>query len=153
MPVIVGPNISHRRFLKKGGKSNLENVKLKILSVQHTGTRFLFDVLDRAGVDYVHAHFGWGERFEEVAAQDQWPTVIPVRKMENMIEGYNWRKKPIADLEVLWEEMLDFMKTHETLLFRIDDPEHREGDLQALSDLVGVPLTADWDNKIGHHKG
>lgn len=136
---------------------------VRLLSVPHCGTRFAMDVLQRGALiegwykqlqegDYVFAHFN-NKHHPVIYGFDGMPTVIPLREYDEVVKSWERRNKDIKYLESLWAEMTAFVENYnfpELYYLRIDDPEHREHDLDLISKLLDKDLSqVDFSVKIG----
>lgn len=121
--------------------------KVRVLSVPHSGTRFLMGVLKRARVPYVFEHF----RFATEGYASDLPTILAYRDRAEVEASWRRRGKWESErhFESLWGELTDYMNNNDYTLFRVADEAHREGDLRAVSELVGVELSADFSRKVG----
>ena len=134
---------------------------IRILSVPHTGTRFLVDVLQRAGLTKTHALWGNGDFIQAHFGSDH-PMVthrngtvlIPLRRREEVAASWYRRGSSIPELERRWTQMCEFISGYnDAFLLHIDDPLRRDNELEAISERIGTPLTADFSVKVGHRPG
>lgn len=112
-------------------------------------------LLKDAGISYLHTHFSTNKNCSTIYAETG-PVIIPLRDREKVLQSWKDRKKLVAGnkLDLSWSEMESFIQKHaaDVYLLRIDDPEHRDADLAAISSLLGVELEVDFENKVGHGK-
>lgn len=103
--------------------------------------------LKRGRVPYEYEHF----RFNPEGYESELPTIIAYRDRADVEASWIRRGKYEGErhFDALWRELTDYMDGHEYTLFRVADTENRENDLQAVSALVGVELTADFSVKVG----
>ena len=136
---------------------------LRLLTVPHSGTRFMMGVLEGAGLrracaamptdgDFIQVHFAYEPETEII---DNWtgPVIITLRDKELVADSWRRRGKPISRFEAAWDKMGEFLdRVKDNVMFiEVDNPDTREAQLQAISDHIGVPLSADFSVKIGHH--
>ena len=146
------------------GRAGRPGLVLRVLSVPHSGTRFLHTVLQSAGYreqwyktakpgDFVFAHF-YGERDYNPVIYElhQYPTLIPLRRFSEVAASWERRGKRLAHLRESWDEMQDFIQAHpDVYLLHVDDPTKRDREIQAIADLLGQDLAGvDFGEKIGH---
>ena len=150
-------------------------MKVRVLSVPHTGTRFTMEALRGAGFNvrfeptttvflgtqitknsvpdeecdwFEAAHFDGNTRNRLFA--ERCPAVIPLRQKDEVRASWKRRNKKMEEFEASWRQMEEFVSANPNVHFlRIDDPENRDGDLNAISELVGRPLHADFSIKVG----
>lgn len=121
---------------------------IRLLSVARTGTRFTKKVLDDAGVKYFHTHF-WGKY--NIPDYDG-VVVIPTRDKETARPSWVMYCGSVPKtFDEVWAEMEHYAANNsDVYMLHVDDPEIRDAELKAISDAVGVELTADFSKKIGH---
>lgn len=133
---------------------------IRLLSVPHTGTRFMVQVLENAGYhkthamwgngDFVQVHFD-GKRSNPLIYDKTGPIIIPLREKSEVEQSWNRRNRRLQELEEMWSEMVDFIQGHpETIyIIHIDDPNRRVQELQVLSEKLDSFLIADFSVKVG----
>lgn len=137
---------------------------LRLLTVPHSGTRFMMRVLEDAGLrraafarptdgDFIQVHFAYAP---EAPIIDEWsgPVIITLRDKDLIMDSWRRRGKPMPRFEAAWKAQDEFLcKSLDDVMFiDISNPGSREAQLQAISDRIGVPLEADFSDKIGHHE-
>lgn len=126
---------------------------LRLLSVPHTGTRFTRELLLTAGyepsVNLFQQHFT-GENNHWIIYELECPAIISTRKKDEVIKSWERRNRKDPEFNGCWAEMERFIADNDCYLLRVDDPDHRDSDLKAIEELIGKPLFADFDQKIGH---
>ena len=142
-------------------RTDRPGVIVRLLSVPHTGTRFTMAILRFAGMqegwykepqqgDYIQAHFFGDERPNPIIYELDHPVIIPLRDINAVRVTWERKGKSLDNLAAAWREMQIYLADHpQTYLLRIDQPQHRESDLQKISELLGRNLYADWNNKVG----
>ena len=134
-------------------------MKVRLLSVPHTGTRFVIHMLKRNNVAYRHTHF-WGrgraEPADELIYDHDTPAIIPLRDKDKVRESWARRhtKNYPLGLDACWEEMENYRAANPDICYvlRIDDPKHRLADLARIEAVTGTYMTVDFDNKIAEGK-
>ena len=126
---------------------------VRVISVPHSGTRSTMKILKDAGFKPAQVHFT-GKYITSQIYDRHEPAIIPIRDKEEVRKSWARRGKQGSeyDLDQYWDEMEQYIDEHENVYpFHIDDPGQRDDDLQAISDLLGVPLTADYSVKVGEN--
>lgn len=135
---------------------------IRLVSVPHTGTRFVAKCLQDAGLEKTDTYWGGGDfiqihfdgRGNAPIIHDPKKTglvIIPLREKDEVRESWKRRGEPLGKLEKCWEEMELWLSDHEdAYVIHVDDPARRESDLAAISERLGVPLSADFSVKVGH---
>ena len=137
---------------------------IRIISVMHTGTRFVVKCLQNAGYIQTHAYWGNGDFIQVhfdgkgnaplIHDPDKTGTVIiPLRDKEAVKRSWQVRESKLSHLEECWSEMEEWIKEHghnDVFLLHVDDPERREIELAAISERLGSYLIADFNEKVGH---
>lgn len=126
-------------------------MEIRLLSVPHSGTRSTMRILEDAGIKPIQVHFS-GSRDIRIYGRQE-PAIIPIRDKEEVRRSWVKRGKTGAgfNLDESWREMEQYIDENDVYPFRIDDPDQRDKDLQAISELLGVPLTADYSVKVGEN--
>lgn len=125
-------------------------VMIRLLSVPHSGTRFLMDVFDRAGVEYDQRHFSG---FNNPPVDElEGPVIIPLRKRDEVLASWRRRGKGYADFAASWAAMTTFADDNHVTFIHVDNPNTREHELGKISEIVGKPLVADFSQKVGKGK-
>lgn len=110
-----------------------------VMSVQHTGTRFLVDLLGCKGAHVQHIHGVEGEKLEGKTM------VVPLRHPRAIAESWHNRGKSCLDLVDRFKELIEDYEG-EYVVLPIDN-EEREANLAALGD-----YKTNW-KPIGHYNG
>jgi hypothetical protein len=126
-------------------------MRVRVLSVPHTGTRFITEVLRNAGLDVVQVHFNG--MYAPVIWENKVPPIVPIRDKQATIDSWTRRDRHDPPFDKTWQEMEEFVEDFEPLEIHIDNPARREDDLKAISEQFGVPLEADFSVKVGHFAG
>lgn len=105
------------------------------------------DILKKGRVPHEYEHF----RFNPDGYESELPTIIAYRDRAEVEASWRRRGKYESEqhFDALWKELTDYMEGHDYTLFRVADTANRERDLQAVSELVGAELTADFSVKVG----
>ena len=130
-------------------------MKVRVISVPHTGTRSTMKILRDAGLKPTQIHFT-GKYITSQIYDRHEPAIIPIRDKGKVGESWAKRGKSGSEfnLDDYWEEMEQYIDEHDNVyLLHIDDPERRDDDLKAISQLVGMPLSADFSVKVGENGG
>lgn len=133
---------------------------IRILSVPHTGTRFVVEMLQNAGYrkthsfwgdgDFIQVHFD-GKYNQPIVYRENGIVIIPLREKDEVIESWKRRQRNLGELEQYWQEMCDYIQDHDDVhLLHVDDPNRRDDELQAIVERIGSPLIADFSVKVGH---
>jgi hypothetical protein len=101
--------------------------------------------------DFIQVHFNYQP---ESVIIDSWTGPVIIARRERALVEDSWRRrgKPMLNFEGAWAKMEEFLSREldDVMFIDIDNPETREAQLQAISDWIGVPLTADFSVKVGH---
>ena len=83
-------------------------IKARLLSVPHTGTRFVHDVLERSGLvyqqDWQQVHFSGGST-HRIIYEETCPAIIPLRDKGEVIKSWASRNRRDPDFDKTWGEM------------------------------------------------
>ena len=137
---------------------------IRIISVMHTGTRFVVKVLQNAGYAQTHAYWANGDFIQvHFDGKGNAPmihdpaytgtVIIPLRKKDAVIASWVKRESKLRELEECWDEMERWLDEHgreDVFLLHVDDPERRETELAAIGERLGQHLIADFNEKVGH---
>ena len=140
-------------------------MNFRVLSVPHSGTRFVFDFLKKAGFEqslythledgnYMFTHFRKRpHRHRVVYGYTGMITIVPIRQYKEVSKSWKRRNKNPKDLKDCWRKMKEFLNNPDepnTLILRIDDPENRQNDLQKIEEVLKVDLSfVNFDLKVG----
>jgi len=135
---------------------------IRVISVPHTGTRFIEKCLLGAGLvktddywgmgDFVQIHFD-GKMNAPIIHAPKKPgaAIMPLRDKEEVKASWTRRGESLSRLELCWAEMESWLEDHDdVLVVHVDNPACRENELAAISERLGVPLSADFNEKVGH---
>lgn len=100
------------------------------------------------GIDYEQAHFTYTGERSPIIYEREGPVIIPLRSRDAVKESWLRRGKKEDELEKAWADMDEFMESNDVYLFRIDDPSCRDDDLKEIGELLGTPLSADFNLKV-----
>ena len=126
-------------------------MKVRLLSVPHTGTRFTIKMLKDNGIEYQHGHF-WGTYKAPIIYEQTEPAIIPLRDIDEV--RASWSRRHTSQyhmgLDACWKEMVDFIDANPSLcyLLHIDNPAKRDNDLMRIAGLVGKNVTTDFSIKV-----
>jgi len=137
---------------------------IRIISVMHTGTRFLIKCLKNSGYVQTHSYWGSGDfiqvhfdgRGNAPLIHDPEKTgmvIIPLRDKEAVRKSWAERGSHLPTFEKCWDEMCEWIQEHgrgDVCLLHVDDPERRDDELQAIGERLGTYLIADFGEKVGH---
>lgn len=137
---------------------------IRLLSVMHTGTRFLVKCLENAGYiktdsywgsgDFIQVHFDGKGNAPLIHDPEKTGTVlIPLRDKDAVRNSWAERGSHLPTFEKCWDEMEGWIKEHghgDVFLLHVDDPERREIELAAIGERLGSYLIADFSEKVGH---
>lgn len=129
--------------------------RFRLLSVPHSGTRFVRTNLVRAGFDpvndFLQQHFT-GHINHWIIYGQQSPAIIPIRPYKEVEKSWQRRGRYDPPLDQVWSEMDRFIAEAEApvLLLHIEDPELRDQELQAIADLLDIEADWDWNEKVAH---
>lgn len=136
---------------------------VRLLSVPHTGTRFMVQVLENAGYrkthslwgggDFIQVHFD-GKGTNPLIYENKELVIIPLRDRQEVEDSWRRRNRSIRELESMWAEMESFIQSYDEHIYiiHIDDPNRRNDELYALTERLGTPLIADFKVKVGQGK-
>ena len=115
-----------------------DNDKFFVMSVQHTGTRFLVDLLDCKGAHVQHIHGVEGEKMEGRQI------VVPLRHPRAIAESWHNRGKSCMDLVERFDELMAYEGDYHVVTL---DTLEREAQLAELGE-----FKTNW-KPIGHYNG
>jgi len=110
-------------------------------------------ILREAGLDPNQVHFTGKYVTSQIYDRHE-PAIIPIRDKDKVRQSWARRGKSGTEfnLDEYWEEMEQYIDEHDNVyLLHIDDPERRDAELSAISELVGLPLEADFSIKVGEN--
>ena len=116
-------------------------MKIVVLSVPHSGTRFINRVIRRAGGDTNIVHAGTVERANELTEADV--VVCAVRHPIHTYLSWKRRRRSLTLLPKCFER-LEAKEGALSVLFLCVDGEKREQQLEAISEKTGLELLTDW---------
>lgn len=122
-----------------------------VASVRHTGTMFVFEhLLNRQGENY---HFG--EKFVHKVYDYDGGVIVPLRRLEAIINSWSGRQLDPRDLDAHLEQMIEYVERKSPYLMPIDHPDRQEY-LDDINEGFGLSLKTDWpiiNSKSHHHCG
>lgn len=136
---------------------------IRLLSVPHTGTRFMVELLQAAGLtrthefwgngDFIQVHFD-GKQNHPLIYRENGLVIIPLRRRDRVEESWRRRERNPNELASMWTEMEDFSKSYPGHIFyvHIDDETRRDREIQELSEQLNLYLIPDWENRVGQGK-
>lgn len=135
---------------------------IRLISVMHTGTRFVAECLKNSGYvqtdsyygegDFVQCHFD-GRGNAPIIYDKPGMVIIPLREKEAVRKSWAERDSDLPTFEKCWDEMCEWIQTYgrgDVYLLHVDDPGRRDDELQAIGERLGSYLIADFGEKIGH---
>jgi hypothetical protein len=108
---------------------------VNLVSVPHTGTKFLRKLLIDHGIDFTMTHY-----FEFQGGV----TVSPIRDPLKCYNTFMRRQRPISQFYDSWHRFNEFYETQDYPIIPVDVKTHRTKALKKLSERLGVPLRTDW---------
>ena len=123
--------------------------KARLLSVPHTGTRSVKELLVKAGwqyqKDFVQQHFH---------GDDHWimdlplPAIVPIRDKAEARASWSRRHRKDAAFEACWSHMEQFLADNpDTFRVHINDEAQREQDLQAIAEHFGLQILREFPHE------
>ena len=135
---------------------------IRLISVMHTGTRFVQECLINAGFqktdsyygngDFVQCHFD-GRGNAPIIYDKPGMVIIPLREKEEVRKSWERRGTNPYKFEACWDEMCEWIQEHgrgDVFLLHVDDPDRRDDELQAIGERLDTYLIADFSEKVGH---
>lgn len=133
-------------------------VRRKVISVPHTGTRFMFGLLN---CHHKHIYEDWTTLEEEVKDHI---IVVPLRDPKLVWQSWiNWIQPNASTLRAgdivmrlknfqnCWERLGELHCKHKVYYVPIDHPD-RNKYIKILSTALQERIEPDWSNKIGHYE-
>jgi hypothetical protein len=135
---------------------------IRLLSVMHTGTRFVAECLKNSGYvqtdsyygqgDFVQCHFD-GRGNAPIIYNKPGMVIIPLRDFGAVKKSWESRGSNLAELDRCWEEMCEWIQERgrgDVFLLHVDDPDCRDEELREMGERLDTYLIADFSEKVGH---
>lgn len=140
-------NLLHPDYLFDEEFSKQDRVKRWVVSIPHTGTRFLREVLT---TNSNHVGGGWQKKdniFQmcHVFSPMRNPTAVWDSWMKRLGSG----GRSLKQFNLCWEDLGRLDRCYPVHFIHLDLPD-RDNELGAASELLGESLTANWASMVGH---
>lgn len=113
-------------------------LNVSLLTVRHTGTRFLLQILESAGINGLVGHYG-----EHRAHKDQDVIISTIRSPWDCYVSWVSRNEFNESFFYAWFEFQQYFEKHDIVIIPIDTPDRGEN-LQAASNRLNADLKTTW---------
>lgn len=129
------------------------HARVRLLSIPHSGTRTMEQILRNNRISYVQAHFT-GEYDNGVIWDLPQLAIVVMRSTDKVVGSWHFRgktgRKNDEKLYAARQELAAFLNSKQNIcLIHMDRPELRDREIETVSVQLKLPVIADWSIRIG----